>query len=511
MPFQPYNGGGGQDPLQTLFALQQLKQSMAEQEARRREQALAVGMKLIEAGGGLEGVDPQVRQMLTPVAQAVQQDRQRTGLNTALQYAQPIAQAATPYYDEKGNLVQPDQQAAAGALRQLGGGLQLNPQTQSLLETLTGQAVQGGTAAQRAARAEEIRRRNDAMANIAASGAESRRSAAFSNDLQVRENQRREKLAQDEQVVESFATRIAAVQSGIAPPQEATAVAEEMARFNDPGLSRRVASLANQKKYDQTLSLLRTEGANTANIEAAADVLGISSQQVRAMNQGYATWDPATASVAPIQVGKSWAEKRISLVQAAGELQGVEDAFYRAQAEAQTDPLAGGPIVGADAFQRFLQATGQQNSAAAEYQSRMASYLLSVSNALVPGVPSNLDMRFVLVQLPTLEELFAGSAEGRFRALNDIQRIAIEAPHNTALGAQINSMKNDSRGLPEANKLVSDFLATGDVAAFNENLRAYKSKYRQRFTVPGVGGGPDGSESSDSFTDSFIDSQLGGK
>lgn len=516
----PYNPDlGGRDPLSTLFALQQLQQGIQARREQAQAEALGTAMRLIEAGGDASSLAPMVRPELqgsiAQIQQAAARQRQQRGLENVLQLAPSIAAASAPYYNESGQLITPTPEAAAqykGTLSNLSQQLGLDPQTSALAESLVGTNVAAKTADVKERRAAEVRNDREVRARQAQGAALDRSNAQFRAVLESAEYDRRQAIERGKEQEGNWASRIAAVNAGIAPPQEATAVAQEMTNAGVGGdTSRRVQSLARSLASQHEANLALREASDTKNVSAAAEYLGVSENEIRAAKGGFATWDPAKNTFAPGQYAATWANQRLSLVQASGELDGLEAAFRSAQEEAGRDPLTGGPIVGGQAMQGFFQSMGRQNTAAAEYSTRMSSFLLSTSNALVPGVPSNMDMRFVLAQIPTLEELFSGSAEGRFRALRDIQQIALEAPHNKALGAQVSRAGQNRAGMAEAQSMVQDFSKDGDFGKFNQRLGKWKARYGAQFRVDGVSADAQpGTDGGSGFADEFFDAHMGG-
>lgn len=481
MPFQP---PPQQNPLEQLFQLYQLQESMNAAKRQRSQEALSIALRLAESGGDpsvVQGVDPNYVPVLTGLREQALADQRRAGLQALINTGSGLSENFAGRVSSTGDIVQPDPagvDTALQTLRGLGGDLGLDPATtDNAIAVVRNRGA--ATTAEREASVSE-KRFDDSQI---------RGRAAYEQGLRTTENERQEKLRRETEQEDALAEVLFASRNPFMSGTDGSAKAQEYANAQleslTPEARARVELKAsqNQVKFDRAVA--QAEASEFAATKAVSEFSGLDKASVYAIQKGFATLDPLTGGAIPGKLTDQYTQRRIALGQAVDELANVEANFWEAYKEGQTNPLTGGPVVGTELVQNILQQTGMQTGAAAKFNSSMSLFLTRLADSLIPGVPSNMDLSTLLVAFPTLSELFSESAPARFTALRDSLQIAVRAPLRTSgdLGRIVQSKQNPQASA-EARAIIQRLSQTGDIGAFDAELSRFKSRWSSQVGMP---------------------------
>jgi hypothetical protein len=518
MPFEAPKGGGGLEGLELLFKLQALKQAQLDRQEDQRRDMLRTALSVVGAGGDpsslLGGLDQGTAAALMSArdAQMRAQEQDAFAQLTQPQVAGAYGAALAPVADTAGNITPPSNEERLRALDAYTARARAMGVPEQMIPTVVQQAevyAQGAARSQqeqvsteRRASAER-RASQDRAAGIAA--AADARQEAYVRGREERQAAReleKEKRMREDAAVENYSDQIAASSMGLLDPRANTELSRQIASSfggQAPELMTRIGDRARAKVAGFKTEIELKESAKTADVQAIADAWNVPRSSARAILGGAAIIDPVMDEPGPsavIPVSQGGAQKMLENRQAladmigiVGDLEGTFDRARRAN--------AGGPLIGEEGPQAFLRAIGAQQPEAAEFDTKRKFATRKAIEAFKDPRPSDFDIRFYLSMFPSLSELYSGSAEGRFKALEDMLRMQALSPYNRDIQSQIRARRDDFTPADRRVQRAMERYAnagpddTDAAAAFDTELSAWKRTRGNRFQLPNSGNASD--------------------
>jgi hypothetical protein len=518
MPFEAPKGGGGLEGLELLFKLQALKQAQLDRQEDQRRDMLRTALSVVGAGGDpsslLGGLDQGTAAALMSArdAQMRAQEQDAFAQLTQPQVAGAYGAALAPVADTAGNITPPSNEERLRAIDAYTARARAMGVPEQMIPTVVQQAevyAQGAARSQqeqvsteRRASAER-RASQDRAAGIAAAADARQEANALAREKRAEARQlAAEQRAREDADIENFSDQIAASSMGYLDPRANTELSRQIASSfggRAPEVMTRIGDRARAKIAGFNMEVQGREVANTANVRAAAEGWGVTESQARAILNDAAIMDPVMDEPGPssvIPVAKGGAQKMLENRQALADMMGIvtdlEGTFDRARRA-----NAGGPLVGEEGPQTFLRALGAQQPEAAEFDTKRRFAIRKMIEAAKDPRPSDFDIRFYASMFPSLSELYSGSAEGRFKALEDMLRMQALSPYNSDVQKQIKARRDDftpaDRRLQRAMDRYANAGAedTDAAAAFETELSAWKRTRGNRFQLPNSGNASD--------------------